>query len=143
MKTKFFSLCKTTKIQPFCFIKSHDQTFLAGRCLAEKYKEPGVGPQTSFSSFHVEAKIKLFSVRWVFTCGSWVFTGSLLVAQIIMIMRTKCILTKPVSDVYSGSQIVNIEPKRNIKRFFFVSFNSFSPYYFAKDIACDLRLFID
>ena len=30
-----------------------------------------------------------------------------------MIMRTMCILTKPVSDVYSGSQIVNIEPKRS------------------------------
>ena len=87
-------------------------------------------------SFHGEAKIKLFSVRWVFTCGSWVFTGSLLVTQIIMIMRTKCILTKPVSDVYSGSQIVNIEPKRNNKRLS-------KAYYFAKDVACDLRLFID
>ena len=57
-------------------------------------------------------------------------------AHIIMIMRTMCILTKPVSDVYSGSQIVNIEPKRNNKRLSKV-------YYFAKDIACDLRLFID
>ena len=73
MKTKFFSLCKTTKIQPFCFIKSHDQTFLAGRCLAEKYKEPGAGPQPSFSSFHLDANIKLFSVRWVLTCGPYYY----------------------------------------------------------------------
>ena len=55
-----------------------------------------------------------------------------------MIMRTMCILTKPVSDVYSGSQIVNIEPKRNKQ-----TKDSLIFFLFSKDIACDLQLLID
>ena len=80
MKTKFFFLCKTTKIQPFCFIKSHDQTFLAGRCLTEKYKELGAGPQPSFFKFSWRGKnqtvfcslglhLWVLGLYWVFTCG--------------------------------------------------------------------------
>ena len=59
------------------------------------------------------------------TSNCFLFPGSWLEAH-IMIMRTFCTLTKPVSDVYSGSQIVNIEPKRNNKRISEI-------YYFAKD----------
>ena len=121
-KVFFFN---TTKIQPFCFIKSHDQVpSWQGVAWRKSTKN-----QEQDHSLHFQA----FMERQTSNC--FLFPGSLLEAH-IMIMRTMCILTKPVSDVYSGSQIVNIEPKRNNERFF-------EFYYFAKDIAYYLRLFTD